>query len=97
METRLICIYRSYPDRNIYDVEIIRRTEQDAFIQLLDEIGSYLTPEEIENNNMSVDEIVGKLRTMNGDGCNFIIYLKNDTTDDIYFGEEYGDDEDEEY
>lgn len=93
MKTRLICTYESYPDRNIYDVEIIGETEQDAFIQLLDEIGSYLTSEEIESTIMSIDTILEKLGTMNGDGCDFIIYLKNATTGDIYFGEEYEDDE----
>lgn len=99
METRLVCTYESYPDGNIYDIEVIGEDEQDAFIQLLAEVGSYLTPEEIEDNNMSVDEIVEKLITMNGDGCDFIIYLKNDTTGDIYFDDEYEDDEeyDEEF
>lgn len=99
MKTRLICTYRLYPDRNIYDIEVIGETEQDAFIQLLAEVGSYLTSEEIEDNNMSVDEIVEKLITMNGDGCDFIMYLKNESTGDIYFDDEYEDDEeyDEEY
>ena len=47
---------------------------------------------------MSIDKILKKLETMNGDGCNSIIYLKNGTTGDIYFGKEYGDDEEyEEY
>lgn len=99
MKTRLICTYESYPDGNIYDVEVIGKTEQDAFIKLLDEVGSYLTSEEIEDNNMSVDEIVEKLITMNGDGCDFIMYLKNESTGDIYFDDEYEDDEefDEEF
>lgn len=95
METRLICTYRLYPDRNIYDIEVVGKTEQDAFIQLLDEVGSYLTPEEIESTIMSIDTILKKLETMNGDGCNSIIYLKNDTTGDIYFGEEYDEEYDE--
>lgn len=85
METRLVCTYESYPDGNIYDIEIIGENEQDAFIQLLDEVGSYLTPEEIESTIMSIDKILEKLETMNGDGCDSIIYLK--------FGKEYEDDE----
>ena len=99
MKTRLICTYGSYSNGNIYDVEIIGETEQDAFIQLLAEVDPYLTPEEIESTIMSIDTILEKLETVNGDGHDFIIYLKNDTTGDIYFGGEYEDDEeyDEEY
>lgn len=53
-------------------------------MQLLDELNMYMTSDEIEEIDMSVDGIISDLAAENSDGCDFIIFLENETTGDVY-------------
>lgn len=69
-----------YPDGNIESITVVEDTELDAFMELVDNLQVYLTSEDIEDENMAVPQIVERLQSMNGDGCDYIIFFENRTT-----------------
>lgn len=87
MKTKLKCTYEVYPDGNIESITTIQDTELDAFKEIVDNLQVYLTSDDIEDENMTVPEIVDKLQSMNGDGCDYIIFFENRTTGDVYIDE----------
>ena len=104
--TKLRCEYLTYPEDMPEEVVVSGDTEQEAFINLLDHVSSYLTYEDIEDGDMTTTQIIAALDSSNGDGCDFIVFLKNETTGEVYFDDDfdkydyYEDDveyEDEEY
>ena len=52
----------------------------DALKKMTDEAGLYLTSDEIDEEEMTPEDIINEIETSNGDGCDFIIYIKNLTT-----------------
>lgn len=87
MKTKLKCTYEVYPDGNIESITTIQDTELDAFKEIVDNLQVYLTSDDIEDENMTVPEIVHRLQSMNGDGCDYIILFENRTTGDVYIDE----------
>ena len=87
METKLKCTYEMYPDGNIESITVVEDTELDAFMELVDNLQVYLTSEDIEDESMAVPQIVERLQSMNGDGCDYIIFFENRTTGDVYIDE----------
>lgn len=83
METKLKCTYEMYPDGNIESITVVEDTELDAFMELVDNLQVYLTSEDIEDENMAVPQIVERLQSINGDGCDYIIFFENRTTGDV--------------
>lgn len=100
--TTLSCKYITYPEDIHEEITVTGETEQEAFINLLDHVGSYLSYEDIEDDDMTTIEIIACLDSSNGDGCDFIVFLKNETTGEVYFDGDfddydyYEDDEDDE-
>ena len=69
--------------------------EKYAMFVLLEMIGTYLDFESIKEwedeleREVTVKEIVENLESSNGDGCDYIFLLKNETTGEILMKEDY--------
>jgi hypothetical protein len=81
--------YDRYPSGRIpyKTITVKGATEVDALAQLAYELDIYLSPEEIYDDNMAVNDILQEIEERNGDGCDYISFLKNVTTGDIYINE----------
>lgn len=40
---------------------------------------------------MTTTQIIAALDSSNGDGCDFIVFLKNETTGEVYFDGDFDD------
>jgi hypothetical protein len=69
----------------------------DALTRMTSKMGLYITPEVIEELNMSSDRIIRDIIESNGDGCDFIASLVNETTGETYIDVEWDDDWDEDW
>lgn len=86
--------YEDYPDGNIKSASVSGTDLLDAFKQLVDKLLLYIDVDEIEDNNMSAEEILESIEERNGDGCDYIIKLVNKSTGEIlmdYPVEDYDD------
>lgn len=95
MMTTLYCEYLTYPERIKADNVGVGTTGVDAFISLLSDMNVYLTEQDIEDNNMTGPEIIESLYSTNGDACDFIYFLRNEKTGEVYIDEDINDEYDE--
>lgn len=93
--TKLKVIYDTYErygssqrKKEIYEGD----TLLDALKEMVDNMGLYLDSEIIEEDNMLPEDIIESISWSNGDGCDFIILLKNLTTGEILIEEDDPDD-----
>lgn len=82
--------YTRYEPGKVYRLVAYGETEKQALLKLIDNIGMYtdsdsvLEIEEEEQRELSVEEIIDILEGENGDGCDFIMYLKNRNSGKVY-------------
>lgn len=69
----------------------------EALKKMVDNLGLYLTSEDIEDEGYSPEQIIQSIQSTNGDGCDYIIILKNVTTGEVYIDDYYEDDEEDEW
>lgn len=81
--------YDRYESSGIKKATISAPTLRDALIKLTDNLQLYLYPEDIEDDDMSVEEIIDSIVMSNGDGCDFILELKNLTTGETLISANY--------
>ena len=53
--------------------------------------------DEIEEEGYSPEQIIESIQSTNGDGCDYIILLKNVTTGEVYIDDYYEDAEEDEW
>ena len=64
-----------------------------ALTRMVDKMGLYIDSEEIEEENLTVEQILDRIEMSNGDGCDFVLLLKNLTTGDVLFDYDEADEE----
>ena len=64
----------------------------DALKKICDKALLYLEPEQIDEEGMTPNEIIDEIYSSNGDGCDFIMYIKNLTTGEMLLQENYDPD-----
>lgn len=94
----LICKYEKYmryETGGLHRVQCTGKDLLDALKKLTTKVGTlYLDPEQIEEDNMTADEVLDEIMSTNGDGCDWIVLLQNKTTGETYIDEtDYYDDE----
>lgn len=67
----------------------------EALKNLVDKVGMYLDREQIEDEEMSPEDIIQYLMMVNGDGCDYITELKNASTGEILIEAEDFDEEED--
>ena len=80
--------YEMYPDGRITSTRVTGNDEFDAFANLLDEVGSYVTSDDVldmQDEGATIEDVVKQIQSMNGDGSDFIFSIKNITTGKKYF------------
>lgn len=66
----------------------------DALCNMCDEMRLYLDGDEIREEGMTPEEVIESIETSNGDGCDYIYYIK-DLTNKKTLLEGYADEEDD--
>ena len=64
-----------------------------ALKKMVDRMNLYITSEEIDDEEMSAEEVIERIESENGDGCDLIILLKNLVTGETYISEGYEEDD----
>ena len=72
--------YEDYPDGNVKKAKFEGADLRSALIAMVNDLLLYLDQDEIEDNNMSAEDIIESIEERNGDGCDFIIILKDLST-----------------
>lgn len=89
-KTTLKCVFEPYLEEgNLYEVEVTGKSLIDAFMKLLYKVKLYITPQEIEEDEMSANQILDRIKRESADGCDWIIELTNETTGETYIKEKY--------
>lgn len=66
----------------------------DALKKMTDRMGLYVDSEAIEENNMTAEDVIKSIDMSNGDGCDYIIQLKNLTTGEVLIqGQDFSEEE----
>ena len=95
--------YERYTRSPIKKARVSGPTLLEALKKLVDNMVLDITSEDIEHESMDDKEVIEYIDMRNGDGCDYIIMLKNLETDEIlieseyYEDEENWDDEDDDY
>lgn len=85
-KTKLKVVFEKYVRYGTGGIKIAtveRETLLEALKVMCDKMGLYIDSEVIEENNMTVEDIVKSIDMSNGDGCDYIFELKNITTDEV--------------
>lgn len=75
--------YEDYPDGNIRSISVEGTDRLDALKNMLDELLLYIDRATVEENQLSESEILNHLEERNGDGCDYIIKLTDETTGQV--------------
>lgn len=75
--------YEDYPDGRIKKATFEGTDRLDALKKMTDSLGFYIESSDIEDNGWSADDVIEELWSTNGDGCDFIIELKDKTANEI--------------
>ncbi len=69
----------------------------DALTKMVDHLLLYVDREIIEEEDYTAEDIIQSIQASNGDGCDYIVLLQNQTTGEVYIESEYYEDEEEEW
>lgn len=72
--------YEEYPDGGVRSATFKGADLRDALKNMVSSLGFYLDENQIEDDDMSAEDIIEELESRNGDGCDFIITLKDKST-----------------
>ena len=61
----------------------------DALKKMVDKMGVYYSSDEIEYEGYTAEEVLERLQSVNGDGCDYILSLKNLTTGETLIEGDY--------
>lgn len=86
--------YERYGGGGIKTARISGTNILDALKKMTDKMTLYIDSEYIDEEGMTADEVIEKLRTDNGDGCDFIYSLSDINSGEVYIDEGDYDEED---
>lgn len=89
--------YERYGGGKKKKINITGTDLRDALYKMVSNMMLYLYPEDIEDDNMTAEEILESIESSNGDGCDYITKLENKTTGEILLSGFDEDDEIEEW
>lgn len=89
--------YQRYSSAPIKKATVSGPTLLDALKKMADRMLLYIDSDLIEEENYTADEVISRIASENGDGCDFILLLKNLTTGEIYIEEDIDDDYSEDW
>ena len=75
--------YERYEQTKKKRVKISAPTLFDALVKMVDGMRLYFDSDDIEDDDMTVEEILQSIELSNGDGCDYITELKNLTTGEV--------------
>ncbi len=76
-------------DEGLKNASFNAKTLKDALKKLADRLGLYLEPEDIDEEYSDAREALESIKDSNGDGCDYIVLFKNETTGEVYIEENY--------
>lgn len=66
----------------------------DALSKMVDKMALYFSSEDIEDEEMTAQDVLDRIESENGDGCDYIVSLKNLTTGEQLIEAYWEDEED---
>ena len=75
--------YERYGGGKKKKVNITGTDLRDALYKMVSNMMLYLYPEDIEDDDMTAEEILESIESSNGDGCDYITKLENKTTGEL--------------
>ena len=87
--TKLRVKYEDYPDGNIKSATFSGSSRSEALKAMVDSLLLYLDVDTIEDDNLSDEDIIKALEERNGDGCDYIILLKDMKTGEVLMDNPY--------
>ena len=72
--------YERYGGGNIRKAKVSGANLLEALKKMVDRMRLYLDSDEIEEKDMTAEEVLRRIAGENGDGCDYIFYIKNVTT-----------------
>ncbi len=87
--------YERYFDSGQKKARISGPNLLEALKKMVDHMELYINSEVIEEDSDTVEEVLEAINNMNGDGCDYITYLENKTTGDVYINEDYVEEEED--
>lgn len=89
-------VYGRYGDGGeIITAKVSGKDLRHALMRMVDKMRLYIKSDDIEENNLTAEEILDSISDSNGDGCDMIYHLKNLTTGEVLIDEpEYWDEQD---
>ena len=76
-------------DEGLKNASFGAKTLKDALKKLASRLGLYLEPEDIDEEYSDAREALESIKDSNGDGCDYIVLFKNETTGEVYIEEDY--------
>lgn len=64
----------------------------EALKKMCDKMSLYITSDDIEEEVMTPEEVIDRIYEENGDGCDFVMFIKNLTTGEMLLEENYDPD-----
>lgn len=87
-------VYTRYGSGGVKSATVSGPTLLDALKKMTDQMGLYVDSEVIEENQMTAEEVIKSIDMSNGDGCDYIIQLKNLSTGEVLIhGQDFSEEE----
>ena len=87
--------YERYEKSRTKKAKIKGANLHEALCKMCDKMMLYLDSEQIEDEELTDDEIIDQIEMSNGDGCDYIIYLKDLTNGVVLINGNYDESEEE--
>lgn len=85
--------YERYEQSGLKKANIGGNTLLDALKTMVDNMGLYIDSNDIEDEQYTPEEVISNIANTNGDGCDFIVLLKDMNTGQVFIDEDYDDEE----
>ena len=86
--------YERYGSSGLKRANVSGVDKLDALKKMTDHMGLYIDSEIIEDEGYSFEDAINNIAMSNGDGCDFIIVIQDRDTGEVYFSENYEEEED---
>lgn len=86
--------YERYSSNGIKIATVSGVDVLDALKKMVDHMSLYIDREQIEDENMSAEDVIEEISYSNGDGCDFIYTIQNLTTNETLLDEGAAEEED---
>lgn len=86
--------FEDYPDGNVANAEFSGSNRLEALKALVENLLLYIDVNQIEDDEMTSEEIIESIESNNGDGCDYIIELVDKGTGEFLIDNPYDEQED---